>query len=124
MRRKGRGGKDREAPTHLIEHSKFTHAGRVTKNKSTHGQTYPHLARMLAISSTNIWQRSLWLTVVPSGTSPSSQERPSKLLGHLHHRLNIRRVLIWSKRGKRYPYFDTSPTELKRVCSPNAHSFS
>ena len=30
---KGRG-KEREAPTHLIEHLKLTHAGRVTKNRT------------------------------------------------------------------------------------------
>ena len=30
---KGRG-KERKAPMHLIENSKLTHAGRVTKNKN------------------------------------------------------------------------------------------
>ena len=35
--KKGKGRKEREAPTHLIENSKLTHAGRVTKNKNLRG---------------------------------------------------------------------------------------
>ena len=30
---RGRGGKEREAPTHLIKNSELTHATRVTKNR-------------------------------------------------------------------------------------------
>ena len=47
------GGKECEAPTHLIENSKLTHAARVTKNNSGNSQTYNRkLARMFAISIT------------------------------------------------------------------------
>ena len=36
--KKGKGrGKEREAPTHLIENSKLSHAARVTKNKNRNG---------------------------------------------------------------------------------------
>ena len=35
---KGRG-KEREVPTHLIEHLKLTHAGRVTKNRTFAGRS-------------------------------------------------------------------------------------
>ena len=39
--KKGRGGgKEREAPTHLIKNSKRSHAGRVTKNKNERGCGY------------------------------------------------------------------------------------
>ena len=34
-RRKGEGGKEREAPTHLIEISEPTHAAHVTKARQT-----------------------------------------------------------------------------------------
>ena len=35
--REGRGGgKEREAPTHLIKNSELTHAARVTKNRQNH----------------------------------------------------------------------------------------
>ena len=40
------GGKEREAPTHLIENSKLTHAVCVTKNKHGSGQTQPRTMRI------------------------------------------------------------------------------
>ena len=41
--RKGRegGGKEREAPTHLIENPKLSHAACLTKNKKGSGQSQP-----------------------------------------------------------------------------------
>ena len=59
--REGRGGgKEREAPTHLIENSKLAHAGRVTKNKGGCGQTQPRVTLLLSSSrSHNISDRSL-----------------------------------------------------------------
>ena len=36
MRREVGGGKEREAPTHLIENSTFSHAARVTKYRHNH----------------------------------------------------------------------------------------
>ena len=54
-----KGGKEREAPTHLIEILKLTHAARVTKNKSGSGQTnHRMLSRIFAVSITKTWQSS------------------------------------------------------------------
>ena len=77
------GGKECEAPTHLIENPKFTHAARVTKNNSGSSQTSTRtLSSIFAISiargEKETWRRELLLTIPPSGTSPGTRERPSE----------------------------------------------
>ena len=55
------GGKERDAPTHLIENSKLTHVARVTKNNGGSSQTSNRkLARMLRSQTHALrktWQR-------------------------------------------------------------------
>ena len=93
-------------PTHFIENSKVSHAARVTKNKSGSSQTYNRmLARMFAISITRgeedmATQRRLWLTIPPSGESPSILEHPSELVGHSYRRSKPKVTRLTSSAGK------------------------
>ena len=78
-------GKERKAPMHLIETSKFTHTARVTKSKSGSGHMYNcTLACIFAIS------RAEKLTVNPPlGVSLSTRECPSELVGHSYCRSKV-----------------------------------
>lgn len=81
-----RGGSTSRLRTQLK--IRLTHDARVTKIHAETVRRNRILACILTISTHMLrkpWQRSLWLTIPPSGTSPSTRERPGKLEGHSYH---------------------------------------
>ena len=90
------GGKEREAPMHLIENSKFTHAARVTKNNSGSSQTSNRmLARMFAISITRGEKdvaEKLVGSRLPTVRHPALENAPGELVGHSYRRSKVTRL--------------------------------